>query len=122
MRNTKQRELIYNIVSSSTLHLTAEEVYDECVKSLPNISLGTVYRNLNYLVDDNKIKRIKMPNGVDRFDKNVIHSHVICVRCGRIDDVCINFYIDLPKLSNYDVIDYDLNFNALCERCKKKER
>lgn len=120
MRNTKQKDLIYNIVISSSCHLTAEEVYNECIKSMPNISLGTVYRNLNSLVSLKKIRRIKMPNNIDRFDKTIIHSHIICSKCGRIDDVLIDYSIELPKLLEYDVIDYDLCFNGICNNCKDR--
>ena len=98
--------------------MTADEVYNECIKSIPNISLGTVYRNLNSLVNSKKIRRIKMPNNIDRFDKTTIHSHVICNKCGRIDDVFLIYEIKLPELLEYDVIDYDLCFNGICNNCK----
>lgn len=122
MRNTKQREIILNIVLSNSTHMTAEEIYNESVKIIPNISLGTVYRNLNLLVDNNKIRRIKMPNNIDRFDKNIIHYHIICNKCGCIDDVFIDYNIKLPKLEKYIVTDYELCFNGICKECKKKER
>ena len=121
MRNTRQKDLIYEVVVSSSCHLTADEVYNECIKSIPNISLGTVYRNLNSLVDSRKIRRIKMPNKIDRYDKTLIHSHIICNKCGRIDDIFYEYNILLPELLDYDVIDYDLCFNGICNDCKEKE-
>lgn len=121
MRNTKQRDLIYEVVVSSEKHLTADQIYNECIKSIPSISLGTVYRNLNSLVNSRKIKRIKMPDNIDRFDKTKKHSHIICNKCGKIDDVWYNYEIELPKLLNYDIIDYDLCFNGICKYCKEKE-
>ena len=77
MRNTRQKDLIYEVVVSRSCHLTADEIYNECIKSIPNISLGTVYRNLNSLVDSRKIRRIKMPNNIDRYDKTLVHSHIV---------------------------------------------
>ena len=121
MRNTRQKDLIYDVVVSSSCHLTADEIYTECIKSIPNISLGTVYRNLNSLVDSRKIRRIKMPNNIDRYDKTMIHAHIICNRCGRIDDIFYEYNIQLPELLDYDVIDYDLCFNGICNDCKEKE-
>ena len=122
MRNTKQRELILRIINDSFLHMTAEEIYYECSKSISNISLGTVYRNLNNLVESKKIKRIKMPNNIDRYDKNKIHSHVICNKCGKIDDIFVDFRIKLPTLNDYVIIDYDLCFNGICKNCLEEER
>ena len=59
MRNTTQRNLILDITNNSCEHLTAEEVYEITRKSISNISLGTVYRNLNILVELQKIRKIK---------------------------------------------------------------
>ena len=60
MRLTKQKKLILDIINNSHEHLSAESIYNECRKVLPNISLGTVYRNLNQLSDMNLIKRLKV--------------------------------------------------------------
>lgn len=122
MRNTKQREIILNILLSNSMHMTAEEIYKESSKIIPNISLGTVYRNLNILVDNNQIRRIKMPNNIDRFDKNSVHHHIICIKCGCIDDIFENYNIKLPELKKYIVTDYELCFNGICKECIKKER
>lgn len=121
MRNTKQKDLILNIININSCHMTAIEVYKEAIKSISNISLGTVYRNLNNLVDLKKIRRIKMPNNIDRFDKNIVHSHIICNKCGKIDDIFEEFNIEIPTNIEYDVSDYDLCFNGICNKCKEKE-
>ena len=120
MRNTKQKTLILEIINNSYDHMTAEEIYKECKKNITNISLGTVYRNLNSLVDNNNIIRIKMKDNIDRFDKNIKHSHIICNKCGKIDDVFINYFDKLPKVNNYDVMNYELIFNGICNECKKE--
>ena len=59
MRYSKQREAILRVVNASNVHPTAEMVYREVKKEIPNISLGTVYRNLNALADASQIKRIR---------------------------------------------------------------
>ncbi|MBQ3021555.1 MAG: transcriptional repressor [Bacilli bacterium] len=121
MRNTKQKNLVLEIINNSCNHLTAEEIYMECKKVIPNISLGTVYRNLNHLVESYKIIRIKMKDNIDRFDKNVIHSHVICSECGKIEDVMFDFIKKLPIIKDYEIMNYDLIFNGICKKCKEKE-
>jgi len=121
LRNTKQSDLVYNIIVNDDKHYTAEEIYIECIKLQPNISLGTVYRNLNKLVKTNKIRRIKMPDNIDRYDKNIIHSHAICVKCGNIIDVFEDFIKKLPNIKDFMIIDYDLVFNGVCSKCQKEE-
>ena len=120
MRNTKQKTLILEIINNSYDHMTAEQIYFEAKNSISNISLGTVYRNLNSLVDNNKIIRIKMKDNVDRFDRNIKHSHVVCNKCGKIDDIFVDYFDKLPNIKNYDVMNYELIFNGICNKCKKE--
>lgn len=121
MRNTKQRDLVYDIVINNDKHYSADEIYNECKKIQSNISLGTVYRNLNQLVDLKKIRRIKTQDNIDRFDKNIIHSHAICSKCGIIIDSFVDYIQKTPKISKFEITDYDLIFNGICEKCKKEE-
>lgn len=122
MRNTKQKEVVLNIINNSSNHLNANGVYLEAKKVIPNISLGTVYRNLNNLVDENKIIRLKMSDAVDRFDKNIIHAHVVCSICGKIDDVMYDYIKKLPNIKDYEVMNYDLRFIGKCKECLEKEK
>ena len=55
MRNTKQKDLILKIINNSCSHPNTNEIYELAREEIPNISLGTVYRNLNRLVDLNQI-------------------------------------------------------------------
>ncbi len=120
MRNTKQKELIFNIVSNSFDHLSADKIYLKARKVLSNISLGTVYRNLNQLVEEGKIKKIKM-NDKDCFDNlKEKHNHFICKKCQKIIDV--KDKIDLShKIENNLIVDYEINFIGICEDCLNKE-
>ena len=83
MRNTKQRDCIFDIVNSSYNHLNAYQVYDIAKEVIPNISLGTVYRNLLWLSENDKIRTI-IVDDVIRYDRNVIHDHLLCTKCGNI--------------------------------------
>ena len=121
MRMTKQKKLILEIVNNSYEHLDAKTVYDECMKLLPNISLGTVYRNLNLLVSDKKIKKIK--NGdIFRFDAiRDKHNHLFCIKCGKIIDVYENIVIPNKELFCGKILDYEINFTGICGECMKEE-
>lgn len=122
MNYSKQRALVLNTVINSYEHPTADMVYKEVKKDIPNISLGTVYRNLNLLVELGKIKRIVMPNGSDRFDKIVSkHYHFCCNKCDRIFDITSNELKDLKKRitidTGYRVYYYDVVFIGECSNC-----
>ena len=88
MKYSRQRESILNALNEKLDHPTAEMVYN-CVKQeQPNISLGTVYRNLNLLTDIGEAIKIPTPDGGDRFDGNVMpHNHFFCTSCRRVLDL-----------------------------------
>ncbi|MBQ6714371.1 MAG: transcriptional repressor [Clostridia bacterium] len=92
MRNySKQREAILKVLRNSKSHPTASQVYEEVRKEIPNISLGTVYRNLAILVEDGEIISVVVGDGNDHFDgDNSFHLHLHCKKCGSITDVPVD--------------------------------
>lgn len=92
MRNySKQREAILKVLHNSKSHPTAAQVYAEVRKEIPNISLGTVYRNLALLVEDGEILSVTVGDGNDHFDgDNSFHLHLHCKKCGSITDVPVD--------------------------------
>lgn len=119
MRNTKQRECILNFINGVYIHPTANEVYLEVKKEIPNISLGTVYRLLNRLVEEGKIKRIKMLDNIDRFDKiDNFHAHFLCQKCNKVYDLS-NFDNFRVSINDHLVVDYEINLKGICLNCKK---
>jgi Fur family peroxide stress response transcriptional regulator len=98
-------------------------IRDRC----PGISLGTVYRNLNFLVDNKKLRKISIPNGSDRFDENVSkHHHMICRNCGKMFDVEIP-QRELNRITNFIhnrtgflVDTSDITLEGVCRMCSKE--
>ena len=91
MRYSKQRELVMQQVEALQDHPTAEEIYENAVKQCPGLSLGTVYRNLNSLVEAGRIRRVPIPGQADRFDHTLRwHSHLYCTECGEVSDVMLD--------------------------------
>ena len=83
IKYSRQREAIKHYLASTKEHPTADTVYLHVKEDFPNISLGTVYRNLNLLTDIGEAIKIPTPDGGDRFDGNVIpHNHFLCTSCG----------------------------------------
>lgn len=126
MKFSKQRELILNYILNSHEHLTADAIYADLKKDNPELSLGTVYRNLTKLTEIGAIKKVSLPNQVDKFDKNLEpHAHFICDECGSITDINIpGMDKFLDKVSDEDGISirkYDLTLNGICKKCKSKK-
>lgn len=76
LKHSRQREAIKKYLMTTKEHPTADIVYLHVKKEFPNISLGTVYRNLNLLTDIGEALKIPAPDGADRFDGNAApHNH-----------------------------------------------
>lgn len=85
-RYSAQKEIIGEVLARLD-HPTAAEVYEEVRKDRPQISLGTIYRNLSLMAEDGELLRLSFPETPDRFDPNAYeHYHAACVCCGRIFD------------------------------------
>ncbi len=120
-RNTLQRTLVLDALCKLD-HPNADEIYEEIIKTKPDISRGTVYRNLNLLADKNEIKRISVCSGADRFDADTHrHCHFICSSCLRVFDIDAEFpdgLLDNIKNSNGYFIDgYDIIYKGICQSC-----
>ena len=121
-RNTIQRSLVLETVQELQCHATADEIYDTIVKKHPNVSRGTVYRNLNLLSDIGQIRKMEMPSGADRFDHQCHkHYHARCIKCGRVFDVEMEVIADLEKniknTHGFEFIEHDLIFKGICLEC-----
>lgn len=123
MKFSKQRELILNAVKDNTVHPTADFIYDYLKKDNPNLSLGTVYRNLSQLVNHGYIQKVSMPGLPDRFDSNVIeHNHMICDVCGNIQDIHLDILKNIPSaISNeldIEITSCTVILHGICKNCK----
>lgn len=123
MKFSKQRKMILDTILESDVHPTADFIYNHLKKGNPELSLGTVYRNLSQLVDNGFIGKVSMPNEPDRFDKNTkIHAHLVCECCHEvydIDTISINSFIsELSQEKNISINSYNIILNGICENCK----
>ena len=123
-RNTIQCSLVFEAVNKLQCHATADEIYDAIVKEYPNISRGTVYRNLNRLSKMGKIHKMELPGGADRFDHQCHeHYHARCVKCGRVFDVDMEYIEGLEKnikdAHGFEISGHDIIFKGTCPDCKK---
>ncbi|SDK43030.1 Fur family transcriptional regulator, ferric uptake regulator [Maridesulfovibrio ferrireducens] len=120
-RRSKQRELILEELKGVTCHPTADELYELVRKRLANISLGTVYRNLELMASNGVILKIES-GGKNRFDGNAMpHPHMRCTECGKVDDITFDVNVPIPdqlEAKGYKITGCTIEYYGLCPECK----
>ncbi|MFN3134633.1 MAG: transcriptional repressor [Candidatus Kryptonium sp.] len=122
-RGSKQREAILRILQNTDIHPTADWIYDQVRKVIPNISLGTVYRNLNLLKDEGLIREVTIHGSSSaRYDANLEpHCHFICLKCNSVYDLPIRENdLNLETFlagRNFKVKFTKLDIFGLCDKC-----
>lgn len=122
-RKSKQKDSILRVVKETNSHPTAEWIYEEVRREIPNISLGTVYRNLKLLKQEGEISELCLAGTLSRFDGNVQnHYHFRCEQCERIFDMDepVNEEIDkrIIQKTGFKVSHHVLEFRGLCKDCQ----
>ena len=119
MKNSRQRNAILECVMRHHDHPTADIIYQELRESFPNISLGTVYRNLSLLTSLGKIMKITCENHADRFDgQTKPHAHFECKSCGCLQDIpfkpSIHPQEEIGVGFDGIISDYTITFRGYC--------
>lgn len=127
MKFSKQRELILNQVKSYPIHPTADQVYSALKAENPNLSLGTVYRNLNLLSEMGMLLKIKIADGSDRFDgRTDCHYHMVCDKCTQVFDIELSELDSLNEAVSqkygHELTVVTLNLNGICCNCRRAEQ
>lgn len=127
LKYSRQREAIKEFLAERKDHPTADTVYMGVRKEFPNISLGTVYRNLNLLADMGEILRISTGDGPNHYDGNIaLHYHFICTQCNKVFDIDMEPQIELDKLAakHFDgiITNHVTHFFGLCPECNKNNQ
>lgn len=116
---SKQREAVLAAVQESCSHPDADSICARVRADIPNISLGTVYRNLGKLAEEGIIRRISVPSGADRFDKTICpHGHLVCPICGDVSDLSFEVTNALETALG-EKCSYELTVRRECNECKK---
>ncbi len=121
MRNTRQRALIENIIKNRCDHPTADDIYVTAREIEPNISLGTVYRNLKQLLGEDKIITLETTDKKLHYDGDVSnHSHFICSKCGKIIDLFFEFNSPaILREQGHTVTSEKRFYYGVCNDCNK---
>ena len=123
-RYSKQREVVLEILRSTKLHPNAATIYECAREVIPNISLGTVYRNLSELSSAGDILAFKAFDGSEHYDATCEpHPHLCCTACRQIVDLDIPFVEDFAKKSaiptGAEIESHNIVFYGKCSDCCK---
>ncbi len=126
MRNSLQKQLVLDALKQLH-HPSVMEIYTHIQKMYPHISMGTVYRNLNRLVESKKVTKLSFSHEADRFElEGPRHYHIVCSKCGAIADLgdiepepLIKLGKRVEASTGFLVHDHDLFFNGLCPQCRR---
>jgi Fe2+ or Zn2+ uptake regulation protein len=124
-RNSRQREAILHVLETTTAHPTADFIYEKVRKKIPNISKGTVYRNLQVLKETGEIRELNLNGTKSRFEVDSgNHYHFRCESCGKVIDLDYNVDTgldrDIAKKTGLKILYHQLEFRGICNNCQSK--
>lgn len=130
-RNTKQRMILLECFNESKgSHLNVDELYRIAKSKSEGIGIATVYRNIKYLLEQDIIKKVELPNSLPCYeikvsDEEHSHHHLICRECHKIidfeDDLLESVEDAIENSRNFKITDHKVIFYGICENCKIKD-
>ncbi len=125
-RYSKKREAVLNAINGTTIHPSAEWVYEQLRPDYPGISLGMVYRNIARFKEEGRVISVGVVNGEERIDgRTAPHAHFICTRCGAVLELCEpetgGKLIDaVHRELDAQVDHWNLVFYGICKNCRER--
>lgn len=123
---SKKRDAVLEVLCSTNSHPSAEWIYNKLKDDYPNLSLGTVYRNLALFKEQGLAVSVANVDGQERYDGvTTPHAHFVCKECGSVFDVdCLTgnkgFYDRIARLYNCEVDRHYLCFHGTCANCRNE--
>ena len=124
-KHSRKRDAILDCIRSTKSHPSAEWVYAQLKPSIPELSLGTVYRNIAMFRSEKLLQSVGVVAGLERFDANTApHVHFICERCGAVEDVeTLGVPTELRRAAEQEtggeISGCSLTFTGDCAACRK---
>lgn len=120
-RNTNQKDVIIEALSRLN-HPTADELLAEIVREQGTFSKATLYRNLAKFIDEGSVEKVNLGEDAVRYElAKGFHYHLVCTKCGRVDNLVLPKPLSLPaKLLGYEIEGHTLIFKGVCPKCQNK--
>ena len=123
---SRKREAVYNALLKSKVHPTAEMLHERLKKDYPELSLGTVYRNLAVLEEDGMVVSVSHEGGHAHYDARIEpHAHFVCRVCQSVTDLELpdsgeGLYDSIEQQIDCKILTHSLSFEGICKECRKK--
>lgn len=121
LKVTPQRLGILSIIGSSG-HISIEDLYVQIRRDFSSISIATLYKNINLMIEVNLLKEIKIPNSKSKYEiVKEEHSHMVCKKCFKLEDLELSlesFVYSASKKSGYLFDDNALVLSGICPSCQ----
>ena len=121
LKATPQRLAIADALEAKG-HLSLDELYALMLKKFSSISLATIYKNINIMVENAFIQEVKLPQMKSVYElSKASHAHLVCKKCEEIVDTDIDLnqvHVDVVKLKNFKIESSDLVLSGLCKNCQ----
>jgi Fur family peroxide stress response transcriptional regulator len=125
-KHSKKRDAILDLIRSTESHPGAQWVYDQLKPSIPDLSLGTVYRNIAFFREEGLVESVGVVSGEERFDGDTSpHPHAVCSRCGKIIDLPDEAKVELNRIFSVDIPNFTIDkrntvFYGICRDCNEE--
>jgi Fur family transcriptional regulator, peroxide stress response regulator len=122
LKATPQRLAITEILELNG-HVNIEDLYDRMVRKFNSISLATIYKNVNLMLENSFIQEVKIPYSKSVYElTKSTHSHLVCTKCSSIEDIKIDLDA-IQKRANettqFQINSAEIVFSGICENCKE---
>ncbi len=102
-------------------HITIESLYELMIKKFKSISLATIYKNINLMLENSFIKEVKIPNAKSVYElTKETHSHLVCSKCSKVEDITINLASivdEVTATNNFQVNSTNFIISGVCKSC-----
>jgi len=103
-------------------HISVRDIFSKIKSNFPSLSLATVYKNINAMVENSFIKELKIVGQDAKYELiKEEHSHIICKKCGKVEDISIEIdalVSTASKISHYHIDESNLQFFGACPDCQ----
>ncbi|NOR57963.1 MAG: transcriptional repressor [Sulfurimonas sp.] len=121
LKVTPQRLAISNALHSCG-HINIDTLYEMMLKKFNSISLATIYKNINLMLENSYIQEVKIPQSKSVYElTKSYHSHLVCTECGEVEDIKLNMnpiISEVSSSSNFEISKTDVVLSGICKKCQ----
>jgi Fur family peroxide stress response transcriptional regulator len=121
IKATPQRLSILNLLENYG-HLSIKEIFERIKPNFPSISLATIYKNINFLLDQSLLKEVKLSNLDAKYEiAKAPHAHLVCKKCGKVEDIEVDIsdvMKNVEQKSDFVLESNSLELSGTCKECR----